>query len=280
MKALLEWIAAGRVRSFAIPVTLVFAVGYCDYRTGYLVTLSFVYILPILAAVWAHGIRFGILVAALGTLVSVTAAYAAGLPMPNLLYPLWNDVMRFAVFATVAYLLGSCKHMLEHETREALSDPLTRIGNRRALLRALEAESNRVGHSGRCFSLLFIDLDDFKQLNDHAGHATGDQALAEIAEVIAATSRAMDITTRLGGDEFCVLLPDTDEVTLRPVVSRVNAEVEAHIAGRNWPIGMSVGAVTVRNASLSAYQVLEAADAAMYAAKTSGKRQVCYRVLH
>lgn len=280
MDPLLDWLAAGRVRSIVIPIALVLVIGYGDYLSGYLLTLSFLYTLPVLAAVWARDTRFGIAVAAVASAVSVLAAHAAGLPTPTVLFPLWNALMRFAVFATVAYLMGHLKQRLEHESRKALSDPLTQIANRRALIHALEVESNRVAHSGRCFSLLFIDLDDFKALNDSAGHAAGDEALSRIAKLIVASSRVMDVTARLGGDEFCVLLPDTDELTLRAFVARLCASVEAEIAAQGWAISLSVGVVTVRNASLSADEALRAADSAMYAAKSAGKRQVCYRVLN
>lgn len=149
---------------------------------------------------------------------------------------------------------------LERLTR---TDSLTALHNRRALLAELEREVNRARRQSRPLSALYIDVDDFKRLNDREGHARGDEALIAVAGALTATLRTVDVAARLGGDEFCVLLPDTDRAHALIVAERLADAVRA-----SCRLTVSIGAATVEDGDATDPEaLLRRADAEMYREK-------------
>ncbi|HEV3503789.1 MAG TPA: diguanylate cyclase [Actinomycetes bacterium] len=143
---------------------------------------------------------------------------------------------------------------------DALTDPLTGVGNRRAWDRLLDAEEARCRRYGSVASLIAIDLDELKRVNDRDGHAAGDRLLRRTAQVIDSTRRAADVVARLGGDEFGVLAVECDEPAAKVLADRLRGALEA--AG----IRASVGHAT-RQPTGTLAQAWSAADAEMYAHK-------------
>jgi diguanylate cyclase (GGDEF)-like protein len=153
-------------------------------------------------------------------------------------------------------------------------DALTNLFNRRYLLERLEGELARVKR-GQKFALLMVDLDGFKRVNDLQGHLRGDLLLKEIADVLGATTRLSDVTGRYGGDEFVLLLPDTDEEQARVVAERITAgvrDVGARFDGGR-PITASVGLAVGRRDD-GAASILRRADENAYRAKKDGGDRV------
>jgi diguanylate cyclase (GGDEF)-like protein len=148
---------------------------------------------------------------------------------------------------------------------DALTDPLTGVGNRRAWDRLLEAEEARCQRYGSVASLVAIDLDELKRVNDRQGHAAGDRLLRRTAQVIDSTRRAADVVARLGGDEFGVLAVECDEPAAKVLADRLRGALDA--AG----IRASVGHAT-RQPSGTLAQAWPAADAGMYADKRRVRR--------
>jgi diguanylate cyclase (GGDEF)-like protein len=163
---------------------------------------------------------------------------------------------------------------------EALSvtDDLTHLYNSRYLNLVLRRETKRASRSGRPLSLLFIDLDGFKAVNDTHGHLFGSRALVEAAGLIRASARETDVPARFGGDEFAVILPDTGGEGAFAVGERIRERVAAHrfLAGDglNVRLTASVGVATLPDAAASADELVEAADKAMYRVKDSGKNGI------
>jgi diguanylate cyclase (GGDEF)-like protein len=147
----------------------------------------------------------------------------------------------------------------------ALTDPLTGVGNRRAWDRLLEAEEARCQRYGSVASLVAVDLDELKRVNDRDGHAAGDRLLLRTAQVIDSTRRAADVVARLGGDEFGVLAVECDEPAAKVLADRLRGALEA--AG----IRASVGHAT-RQPTGTLAQAWSAADAEMYAHKRRATR--------
>jgi diguanylate cyclase len=143
---------------------------------------------------------------------------------------------------------------------DALTDPLTGVGNRRAWDRLLEAEEARCRRYGSVASLVAVDLDELKRVNDRDGHAAGDRLLRHTAQVIDSTRRAADVVARLGGDEFGVLAVECDEPAAKVLADRLRGALEA--AG----IRASVGHAT-RQPTGTLAEAWSAADAQMYAHK-------------
>ena len=163
---------------------------------------------------------------------------------------------------------------------EALSvtDDLTHLYNSRYLNAMLRREAKRASRSGRPVSLLFIDLDGFKSVNDTHGHLSGSRALVEAAAVIRGSARETDVVARFGGDEFAVVLPDTGGEGAFAVGERVRERIAAHnfLARDGLAIRLtaSVGLATLPDVAASAEELMAAADKAMYGVKDSGKNGI------
>jgi diguanylate cyclase (GGDEF)-like protein len=160
---------------------------------------------------------------------------------------------------------------------EALSvtDDLTRLYNARYLNQVLRREAKRASRSGRPLSLLFLDLDGFKRVNDTHGHLAGSKALVEAAAVIRGCARETDIVARFGGDEFSLVLPDTGREGAVSVAERIRDRIRAFrfLAGDNMNMRLtaSIGVATLPDVAGSAEELLRAADQAMYRVKAAGK---------
>ena len=163
---------------------------------------------------------------------------------------------------------------------EALSvtDDLTRLYNSRYLNLVLRRETKRASRSGRPLSLLFIDLDGFKAVNDKHGHLCGSRALVEAAAVIRGSARETDVVARFGGDEFALVLPDTGGEGAFSVGERILERIAAHKflsrEGLNIRLTASVGVATLPDVAASADELVQAADAAMYKVKDRGKNGI------
>jgi diguanylate cyclase (GGDEF)-like protein len=163
---------------------------------------------------------------------------------------------------------------------EALSvtDDLTSLYNSRYLHQALHREAKRAARGERPLSLLFLDLDGFKNVNDAHGHLLGSRALVETAEVIRSCSRETDVVARFGGDEFAVVLPDTGAQGAYSVAGRIRERLAAHrflaAEGLSVRLTVSIGVATLPDVASSSDELIEAADAAMYRVKERGKNGI------
>lgn len=152
----------------------------------------------------------------------------------------------------------------------ALTDPLTGAANRRSLLSRIDYEMARHARSRRSFALLMLDLDGFKLLNDRFGHPAGDDLLREVAAALARVVRDQDTVARVGGDEFCVLAPETDETGAQRLISRVETAVARVTAGAD-SLGASAGAAVFPRDGETAERLLQAADQNLLASKRGSR---------
>jgi diguanylate cyclase (GGDEF)-like protein len=165
----------------------------------------------------------------------------------------------------------------------ASTDPLTRIYNRRVFLAWCEKEWQRAQRSGGVFSVLMLDLDHFKQINDRFGHHTGDAMLCAVVEKMQDATRGVDVPGRWGGEEFVVLLPNASREAAFMVAQRVHANVEKiHLPappqrdseGSSAKVTVSVGVASYQGPHDTVESMLRRADAALYGAKARGRNQV------
>lgn len=159
---------------------------------------------------------------------------------------------------------------LKHQT---LLDPLTGLGNRRSLAREFDRRLGELRRYNIPFGVLFVDIDNFKRVNDTCGHRTGDQVLVSVAKTLQSALRDMDMVCRWGGEEFLAVVPRVDEAAFQAVAERMRRFVEASpIPGKNGPLCITVSVGGVLADPLDTQESLAArADAMMYKAKQSGR---------
>jgi diguanylate cyclase (GGDEF)-like protein len=205
---------------------------------------------------------------ALGVGVVVLAGAAPDLLLSNHALPDPGLVL-LVVLLSLAVLIW-VRDGLERERdqlrQSALSDPLTGIANRRSLLPRIEYEITRHARGRHGFALVLIDLDGFKQLNDRFGHLAGDDLLRDVAAALQHTIRAQDTAARIGGDEFCVLAPETEGQGIERLESRVLRAVAGVTAGVQ-ALAASVGTATFPADGRTPEALLQAADERMLGAK-------------
>ncbi|MBO6784360.1 MAG: diguanylate cyclase [Alphaproteobacteria bacterium] len=189
----------------------------------------------------------------------------------------WNDDELAMLDAVAGQLAIGLRQIADQRELERLSttDSLTGLMNRRAFVADLETAMERAERNGHRGVLLFVDLDNFKQVNDTRGHETGDQVLREISRLISARKRTYDLVARLGGDEFVIWLDNADLALASrradEIVEALGALAEAHSAP-STPLGASVGLAEFRpDSGESVERLLIRGDEAMYAAKRNGK---------
>jgi diguanylate cyclase (GGDEF)-like protein/PAS domain S-box-containing protein len=191
--------------------------------------------------------------------------------------PDWSD-SDHAVVSKIADQIGIAQEQIANQAalaRQARTDALTGLLNRRGFAKRLDVRVAECARTGRVSSLVYVDLDNFKQVNDRLGHAAGDAALKGLADSLRRVVRADDLVARLGGDEFAVWLEGADEKTAIERAEEILAlkeEIARYSAGPDVPLGLSVGvAVHVPAAHESTSELLSRADDAMYAVKRTGK---------
>jgi diguanylate cyclase (GGDEF)-like protein len=221
------------------------------------------------AALLAAGGARGRVASAAGAILVVGAALAAELAATNPTGKPPTSLLVLVPATSVAILLA-VRDRLERERdtlrASALSDPLTGVANRRSLLARIDYEITRHGRGRRSFAVLMLDLNGFKQLNDRFGHPAGDDLLREVAAALARAIRDQDTVARVGGDEFCVLAPETDTAGAQRLIARVEAAVARVVAGMD-ALGASAGAAIYPHDATTADGLLEAADQRLLGAK-------------
>jgi diguanylate cyclase (GGDEF)-like protein len=208
-----------------------------------------------------------------------TAAVTASAAAPSVAWvhvrPLPSPWLALLVPTASVVVLVAVRERLEREhaaLREfALTDPLTRIANRRSLLARAEYEIARHTRTRRGFALVMLDLDGFKLINDRFGHAAGDDLLCDVAAALTRSMRAQDTVARIGGDEFCVLAPETDERGTYQLSARIALAVGDVAAGFE-AIGASVGIAVFPDDGVAAAALLQAADQRLLSGKRERRR--------
>ena len=156
----------------------------------------------------------------------------------------------------------------------ARTDPLTGLDNRRALRYDFERELARADRTRRPLSLVVLDLDHFKRFNDALGHLAGDEALRRLAEILEEVTRASEIAARLGGEEFAIVAPETDEAGAIALAERVRIAVQSEFADATPPLTVSCGIAIHHPGARPDVDLFAVADRALYAAKDAGRNRV------
>lgn len=259
---------------WGLGLALTALVGAIDVATGSEISVALFYLAPVGLATWYGGRRAGFTFALLSALVLYTADRLTGGVYAQPLVPVWNATGRLGIFVVTAGLLSGLHGALDRERELASTDPLTGIANRRWFYRLAERELARARRYGRPLTLAYLDLDNFKRLNDHAGHHAGDEALRVVADTLRSNVRRTDVVCRLGGDEFTILLPETDQPQARAVLDKLRPMLAAEGQRQGWEITCSIGVVTALPPPPEIDALLRSADQLMYRVKRGTKDSV------
>jgi diguanylate cyclase (GGDEF)-like protein len=192
----------------------------------------------------------------------------------NLLIPVWNTLVRLGFFLIVSSLLSRIKTHLAREEALSRTDVLTGINNARAFREWLNHYLSISARQQQPIALGYIDLDNFKHVNDSQGHSTGDEVIKSIGRMLGTSVRTTDIVGRIGGDEFGIILPNANSKDTQTVFSKLHEKLTTEMTKSGWPIGVSIGGAIFITPPSSADEALKAADALMYDVKKSGKNQI------
>jgi diguanylate cyclase (GGDEF)-like protein len=272
---------AGQPKRLVVAEGLAFIalVAVLDYLTPWEGSLAIFYLLPISLVAWSVGRWQGILIC----LVSAAAGLCIDtLQGPGSSHPgvlCWNSTVRLAFYLIVTLALSSLKQALEREKKLASTDPLTGIRNARSFHEGAGEEIERAKRYGRPFTVAYLDLDNFKAVNDRFGHSRGDDLLRLVAMTIRSNLRKTDSVARLGGDEFAVLLPETDYRPATAVLRKIHQLLREKMRHVGFPVTCSIGAVTFLRPAESVEALIRRADTCMYAAKKKGKNRMRHVLL-
>ncbi|HXH62615.1 MAG TPA: GGDEF domain-containing protein, partial [Gemmatimonadales bacterium] len=261
----------GAVLGLGAGVTL--AIYFANAFTPAVVKLGLFYLVPVLFVTWYDGIAWGTAFAIVAMALRLRTEMVEVIPPSPIGILIFNQAS-FAVVAGVT--MFAFRYM--HRTQVLLQvlaehDQLTQVLNARSFTDRLAAELRRNRRYGRPLSLLYLDLDDFKRVNDTQGHQTGDAVLRLAADAIRRAVRQADMVGRMGGDEFAVLLPETDGELAYAAADRLATELRSLLDG-SPTVTASIGVVSSIGREADTDAVLRRADLAMYDAKRSGKNRI------
>ena len=260
-----------RPLQLAVAFVGIVIVGAMDYRTGYEVSLSILYLLPITIATWFAGRRIGVIYALLCGLSWYVVVKATAEPFSHGWIPVWNDMVRIGFFLTHALLLDAFRRRLRDEQALARTDPLTGVLNSRAFDESLQHEFAMARRLGAPLTLAYVDLDHFKRINDNGGHADGDRILQACARHLRDSVRSTDEVARVGGDEFVLLMPDTNTDGAAVVVDKFAHKLATLRCRDDARVSCSIGAMTFIELPATREAMVAAADQLMYEVKSDGR---------
>jgi diguanylate cyclase (GGDEF)-like protein len=267
-----------RSKTFLITLGLLLVVlqSVINYLAGPGFSIALFYVLPVSLVAWLLGRRAAIFVSLASAAGHLLTEQMQGHldARPSILY--FNSLAWLGGFLFVTYFVSALRRSHDHERELARTDDLTGVINRRSFFEASQQEINRARRHKHPFTVAYMDVDDFKLINDRYGHSIGDTVLRSVSQTIKNNIREIDVVARLGGDEFVILMPETDEAAAQAVVERVLRNVTHKISEYGWPITFSIGVVTWTTPPRTVDVMLKQADDAMYEVKNSGKNQVTH----
>jgi diguanylate cyclase (GGDEF)-like protein len=268
------------MRHLPDPLQLVIGLGLVAGLTAFKLTIGhsvmvidFLFV-PIVYVGWFARARWcGYAVAAIAAASSGVVALVAE-THTSLAAAVASSLARFALYLFVLGLLGMMRRERAGHQHAAATDQLTGAANARAFRTIALAEVERAQRYQRDLSLAYIDVDDFKTINDRLGHPEGDHVLVEVSHVMRSVVRATDTVARIGGDEFAILMPEIGAASARGVIERVRGELARLHTIDGAPVPCSIGLVTFDRPPASLKELIAAGDELLYRAKENGKDRV------
>ena len=265
----------GRAVQVSLGSVLLLLVGTgALFASSSLLEFSVFFIIPVTYFSWFIHRKAGTIASAVSAAVTLWANIESPLHIGHPAVAYWNALIWFGFFISVTFIVAALKSLHDRERQLSRLDSLTGIGNRLAFYEFATAERNRAGRTTQPITLAYLDLDGFKEINDTLGHQIGDKVLVSVARTMETSLRQTDMVARMGGDEFALILPDTNNPAANAVLAKVLAILERAMQQNGWRITFSVGAVTFLAQPVSVQEMIAAADQVMFSVKNSGKNRL------
>lgn len=266
------------IRAVSLGTLGVAAVAAADLAVGFEISLVALHMIPVLVVTWYASARWGLFILVLMTIVTVLMELSLAPPPSKPIYRYADLASDFVAMCVLVFVQSRLREAYRIVRRQSRTDALTGCLNRSGFHEKLVAEVVRQKRYGQPFALAYLDVDDFKLVNDTQGHHAGDALLVQIGLALRARLRSTDEAGRLGGDEFAVLLRGTDQDRAAALAHQLQQELDRTARGHRWPVGFSIGVVCFTRPPQDADDALRIADELMYEVKKGGKNALRARV--
>jgi diguanylate cyclase (GGDEF)-like protein len=260
----------------ALIYGLVLSILSADILAGPDFTFELTYLIPVLLSAWFTSRNITITTALASVLAWTVADIAGGSCHSSISIYLLDLGRRLLLLVVAALLLSRLRRALENERESARTDGLTNVMNLRAFYEVTEQELNRSARYSHPVTMAYLDIDNFKSVNDTQGHSAGDRLLRTVSAGIRKCLRKTDTVARLGGDEFAILLPETGQEAARVTLGRIQETLKDDVRRSRLPVTFSIGVLTCSEKLLTAEKLIREADSLMYSVKRSGKDSIIY----
>ena len=273
-----KWIAKWPQKNIFIAALVAAGlISLLDNYTGYSFRVTFLYIFPVLFVSWFTGVFRGVILSCVtaGTWFWLNFRFLPKNISHRVHY--WNSLSLLLTLLMVSYVISNLKEK-DKEAVFAKIDVLTGALNARWLRKELFKLVHRK-QPQKPFSIIFFDLDNFKQVNDSLGHKEGDKVLQTVGKVIKNRIRQADIFARVGGDEFVMVFPDITDKIIKRKLSLIRKRLLSAMKMRKWPVTFSIGIVTFHMPPKTVSFAIKLADETMYEAKRAGKNRIVSKIV-
>lgn len=265
------------VEKTVVCIILTTGLIYADILTGYSTKFASIYIVLVALVAWMTHKEASIKILILIIITRFLILwYETKVPDFNHSYDYINLLISTLAIILIYIIVLSLKEFVAEVTSNAQNDSLTSLFSRKYINDVMPIILGEMRRHGRLMSIMFLDCDNFKGMNDNFGHAAGDKVLRIIAESILDTIRVGDIPVRLGGDEFIVFFFETSGLQLKAVIDRCVSKLDEEMKNRGWPVTFSVGVVEFHILPENIDDAIAYVDHVMYRAKREGKNRVIY----
>ncbi len=252
----------------------ILVVAVIDYLSGVELRVGPLYYVPLSLVAWELERRTVVAAAVLCAICLTGANYLAGLSFSGPGAAWFNFTMQCLSFMVIGLLIAALRGALAHERALSRTDTLTSLLNARTFYEEAARVLALTRRTRHPVALAYVDLDNFKVVNDTRGHRAGDEVLRAVGAIILGCTRKSDVAARLGGDEFVLLMPETDPERARQACERLRTLIAERFRADPSPVTASVGGLAFLTVPENVDAMVHLADARMYAAKAAGRNRV------
>lgn len=263
---------------FVASLLLALVMGALNYLLG-MYSLTILFVIPIFLSSWFVGKRHGFFTAFVCAVTNlVSSAMGAATDVDPAIF-FGGTAIHGCYMFLLGLMFSTLKGKLENEVQMARIDPLTNALTRRGFYELAEYELSKSRRYSRPITFAYLDLDNFKEINDTLGHGAGDRLLSRVADAIRKNTRETDTVARVGGDEFVIMLTETNPDSAKVVIDKLRSRFHKEMEKEGLPVSFSMGVVSCLRASDPLDDILVKADSLMYAVKSNGKNAIRYEIL-